>query len=1794
MHMVSAPTVVAAERAGTHSTFSLITQSADGWEMRYVPRPRSMTTVEVEGQTCFRFVDSGVMREKDDATGTPSLPADAITLGIPFGSQLMAELVDVEFSAEENMRIAPHPAYEFTQDNDAIELFRKDRSAYAQNAYFPSTLIHVEKPFTLREQHLCVVRVHPYQYNPAASSLRRIVRATLRVRLIAPSASATHTSSATGDPLFEDTYKALIWNYDQAKQWRRAIREQDNSQNDPDPTRDWFETGRTYFKIPVARDGWYKITRADLLAAGADPNALDLPTIKVFAKGIQVPIVIRPDTTIEFYAYRNYGDSTFFDFYTDTSVYWLTWGGAAGMRFTPSIHTGTPSATIVSAPHTLHVEENWSYFIGASELASEMIDINTIPGEGWYWRWFNVNNQFDFSFVLDSLDASVPICSLRVRLWGTSYFSPPRQHRARFWLNDSLIGDLDFNQRQAAMLNVALPAHWFRQGTNTLRVRNVDLGLGNTKFYLDWFEIDYRRMLQAVDNQLLFVGSNPSGMNPAEFVIGGFSSPDIEVYDRTNARAIAGVVISGDSTSGYTAVFRDTVSVPRSYVALARPGALAILSLRQKTFADIRVSSIGADYIIVAHRTFMTQANQLAAHRQTINGVRAKVIDVEDIYDEFNYGIFSAIPVKAFLRYAYAHWPSPSPAFVLLFGDASNDFHKYYGGSSIKNNFVPAYGFPTADNWYACFDSTYPFLPSLYIGRIPSENVVQAQIAVNKAIGFDNYSISEWNKRFLYITGGTTVSEQAGFNFLAENSINTYVTPPPFGGTPVRVYKTTPGYVDGENKQKLKQIIREGVSFISFTGHSGGRVWGVDAGHPNELENTNGKLPFVCSVTCNVGGFATPFNNVLAEDLLFADNRGGIASWASSWVGYATYGAALTNFWLANATQDSVRELGKLSTTACIRLWIETGSGYITIAMVNLNPLIGDPLSQFAVPRKPELAVGPEDITLTTSSPTPNDSILTIRVTIHNYGLVPPDSVGLTLTDVYRGSTTYLLNNRQLRPTLHVDSLFFSWNGKSQVGPHTLVASLDPANTIEEVSELNNIASSDQYVYTNNVYVVRPLNNMLVPPGVQRLVVTSPIGYDSAGFSYHFELDTVDTFDSPALVVSGSVMPDNAKGEWLTPSLPAEQLYFWRVRTLHKSLAGTWVTSAFTTSTDIPLNGKSSEVKVRVREQSAKQFMRDLNSNTLPSDSGVTIAPSAPLSMYVRSVGFRYNQTLEYYSTVRANAQYATGFWWELGSSFMVMRVNDFTGRFTFKSFNVASNPALSDSMIAFINATPVGNYIGIAVIFDGQSNVGEPVKRAMDTLGATLFRSIVYGQSYAFLGRKGNGSPGMTALERLTNDTAVVSLTVPNYYSLASGSITSTAMPVAASWDSLHWRSAGDAGLTDIRFALLGVRSTGGVDTLRIFPRDSADVSLASLDSVTAGANYSAVNTAVLLSTSDANYTPRLTQWWLDFTPPADLAVSARTLGQTEAAVYQFPITVHNIGYRTTDSVSVKVYSFDRMNNSRLIAETVLDSISVEGSRTTTVPISTVGYGYRMLLQVVVRSLNQRMDLVPENNVAYYTLYKSGIAPPKLQVYNDGKLLMDGDYVPPKPIILVRVLPEESTPAPAAARMNLFVNDTKIEQAASVLSKSVGGRNSTLEETFTPSLPNGRHALKFRLTLLNERGEVDTLEHVLNVQVLGETKIVDPYTYPNPFPQDTYFTFVLVGASVPDEMRIRIYTVAGRRIRDIEVSANSLRIGFNQVYWDGRDSDGDEIANGYYFYELIATHGGKTHSAIQKLVKLR
>ena len=71
----------------------------------------------------------------------------------------------------------------------------------------------------------------------------------------------------------------------------------------------------------------------------------------------------------------------------------------------------------------------------------------------------------------------------------------------------------------------------------------------------------------------------------------------------------------------------------------------------------LEVPALGIDYII-AHNQFLAEVENLKTIREQ-GGLGVEIVDVQDIYDEFSYGIKDVTAIKDFLRYAYSNWHQP-------------------------------------------------------------------------------------------------------------------------------------------------------------------------------------------------------------------------------------------------------------------------------------------------------------------------------------------------------------------------------------------------------------------------------------------------------------------------------------------------------------------------------------------------------------------------------------------------------------------------------------------------------------------------------------------------------------------------------------------------------------------------------------------------------------------------------------------------------------------------------------------------------------------------------------------------------------------------------------------------------------------------------------------------------------------------------------------------------------------------------------------------------------------------------
>ncbi len=889
--------------------FKIISSDPNELILKYVPQEYKMQPVDIEGDTYFIPIGdgSGLVNE----TGKPSLPIEGTLIALPPNTKIEVEIIESKYLILQNQNIAPYPLDVFNEDGTASLSYQIDKKYYERETnFYPNEIFKVEQPIRFRDFNVAKINLHPLQYIPSTKTLKQYTHLVLKVRFIEVLKKTEFTLISTADKEFESIYKSLILNYEQARNWR--FREKPVNFEKSNVNQSWWQTNNPYFKILIAQDGMYRLTYSYLLNAGINLQTIPTGSLAMYYQGKSIPIDVNiesPDVQnwyIDFYGTRKYGDTTFFDPYTDTSYYWLTWNDPSPRRFTRQ------AANLINPVHTAnsytafrHFERDSNYYYGYND--NEIRTIDNVNGEGWYWLDFVGTASKSITFNIDTLNPGrFDTAFFKARFHGmTAYDDTNRsRHRVRVTLNGMVLGETLWTQNQELIYSTNFIDTLLKKGTNTLLINSTAIKL--SKFYIDWFQITYRSPISVQNNYLDFIAPAQPSDDVTLFRIAKVTSDSIDVFDLTSNRKIVNTI---KDLQGWA--FLDSSRSSKRYIVTAKNQRLTPISILSHTFKNIRSNSTGADYLVITHSLFKNSATTLANSRAAF-GLRTAVVDVQDIYDEFNYGHIDPISIKNFLRYSYNYWTAPAPSYILMFGDASIDYKKKFP-TTTKTNFVPGYGIPMSDNALVCFDTLYKFFPAIIIGRIPAENQIQASRVVQKITNYDNPPMDYWNKRTLFVTGGTNASERWQFNSLSDMLINESITPSPLGGIAYKVYKTSSAIIDGDYKYYMQGLVNEGLSFVNFIGHSGGRIWNVDIGNPNDLQNTNGKLPFISSVSCNIGAFYTHFANVLSEDFLFADNRGGIGAWASSHVSSANTGYWLARKFLNAATRESVKTFGELT-----------------------------------------------------------------------------------------------------------------------------------------------------------------------------------------------------------------------------------------------------------------------------------------------------------------------------------------------------------------------------------------------------------------------------------------------------------------------------------------------------------------------------------------------------------------------------------------------------------------------------------------------------------------------------------------------------------------------------------------------------------------------------------------------------------------------------------------------------------------------------------------------------------------
>jgi hypothetical protein len=207
-------------------------------------------------------------------------------------------------------------------------------------------------------------------------------------------------------------------------------------------------------------------------------------------------------------------------------------------------------------------------------------------------------------------------------------------------------------------------------------------------------------------------------------------------------------------------------------------------------------------------------------------------------------------------------------------------------------------------------------------------------------------------------------------------------------------------------------------------------------------------------------------------------------------------------------------------------------------------------------------------------------------------------------------------------------------------------------------------------------------------------------------------------------------------------------------------------------------------------------------------------------------------------------------------------------------------------------------------------------------------------------------------------------------------------------------------------------------------------------------------------------------------------------------------------------------------------------------------------------------------------------------IFPFETQLRVNGNPLAENDPVVPNAALSLRV----TLPAPIADPLTqLALEVDSLAQAFTATATDLTGRGWILDWT------HGPYAAGSHLVEVAAPGGLGA-EHRFRVVagLAAEDRLLrDVVAFPNPFDDQvpSTFSFYLL-AQGPADVMMKLFTVSGRVI--YQRAERALLPGYHQWQWDGRDAEGDKLANGVYLFKMVATSSTRSDTFDGRLVKLR
>lgn len=743
-------------------------------------------------------------------------------------------------------------------------------------------------------------------------------------------------------------------------------------------------------EIVVDKDGIYRLGYQELQAAGLDLSRLNPKNLSLYCQGEEIAIHIEgegdehfdPGDYIIFYGQQFRGDrlarlygeamtgdtivnnwlwlctgdcslAGMFEKYTENNTYFLKPGGQPGLRI-PAVKVSTePKSAVTYSYEQVRFEQSrhwWSH-----EFTSE---------ESWFWDdvqgtlWtlgeepgIKTPISRKYSITINHIEKDAGNATVKVAIASRNGGSGGPDYHLQIGLNsaESII-EAEWDGRDRKLLIAEVPTNLLREGENEVRLTLLPMSadgglvkLRTPRLYLDWIDVSYPRRLVAEAGVVSF--SSPPGVWSYEVEYSEKDRPVIlEVGQPSEPKMMESPsFLSSDPLLRFRG-FGATRYVLSSWNSLLQP-------LRMSLYAPPNYAELApADYVIVGHRSLWEGILELADYRKS-TGLSVALVDVEDLYREFNFGIIHPIAIKNFLAFCYANWTDP-PQFLVLAGGGHFNLLSYDGHAAPPILVPPNLAY--VDPWQGETDSANLLvtlqgedtLPDVHVGRIPANTPGEFRNIVRKIKLYEQRVRHPKQAEALFIADNPDFG--GNFPHAADRVIEQFFTP--CDDFLVRkLYSSDHGCTKtGQSEcETIKNSILEAFSsgtteLVNFIGHASVDRWTHEhiftSDDVRRLGTDVASYPVLVSMSCLDGFWHHPDRASLVSRLLSSEG-GIVAAFTPTGLGLVGGHARLHEGFYAGLSGKEAQTLGQAALSAKLSLLRAQSN----LDLLHTYTILGDP-----------------------------------------------------------------------------------------------------------------------------------------------------------------------------------------------------------------------------------------------------------------------------------------------------------------------------------------------------------------------------------------------------------------------------------------------------------------------------------------------------------------------------------------------------------------------------------------------------------------------------------------------------------------------------------------------------------------------------------------------------------------------------------------------------------------------------------------------------------------------------------